>query len=226
MPLHVSRVRAICFDVDGTLSDTDDVMVAQLAELLFPFHFLFPGKDIIRLARGIVMETEAPANFLIGIPDLIGLDKEIFALKDWIVRQSKMKTKPFQIIPGTKEMLEELNKDYPLAVVSARDTSSTMDFLNQFELAPYFKCIATDQTCQHTKPFPDPILWAAKEMGVPVEACLMVGDTTIDIRAGKAAGTQTIGVLCGFGEENELRQLGADMILTTTSELIQVLKDE
>ena len=226
MPLHVSRVHAICFDVDGTLSDTDDVMVAQLAELLFPFHFLFPGKDIIHLARGIVMETEAPANFLIGIPDLIGLDKEIFALKDWVVRKSKMKTLPFQIIPGTKEMLEELNKDYPLAVVSARDTSSTMDFLNQFELVPYFKCIATDQTCQHTKPFPDPILWAAKEMGVPVEACLMVGDTTVDVRAGKAAGTQTIGVLCGFGEENELRQLGADMILTTTSELIQVLKDE
>jgi len=54
----------------------------------------------------------------------------------------------------------------------------------------------------------------------------MVGDTTVDIRAGKSAGTQTIGVLCGFGEENELRQLGADMILTTTSELIQVLKDE
>jgi len=136
MPLHVSRVHAICFDVDGTLSDTDDVMVAQLAELLFPFHFLFPGKDIIHLARGIVMETEAPANFLIGIPDLIGLDNEIFALKDWVVRKSKIKTLPFQIIPGTKEMLEELNKDYPLAVVSARDTSSTMDFLNQFELVP------------------------------------------------------------------------------------------
>ena len=225
MPLHVSRIRAICFDVDGTLSDTDDVMVAQLAELLFPFHFLFPEKDVIHVARGIVMETEAPANFLIGIPDLIGLDKEIFALKDWLVRQSKMKAKPFQIIPGTKEMLEELSKHYPLAIVSARDTSSTMVFLNQFDLVTYFECIATDQTCEHTKPFPDPILWAAKEMDVTPDACLMVGDTTIDIRAGKAAGAQTVGVLCGFGEENELRQQGADMILTTTSELIQVLKD-
>jgi HAD superfamily hydrolase (TIGR01549 family) len=209
--------------VDGTLSDTDDVMVAQLAELLFPFHFLFPGKDIIHLARGIVMETEAPANFLIGIPDLIGLDKEIFALKDWIVRQSKMKTKPFQIIPGTKEMLEELNKNYPLAVVSARDTASTMEFLNQFNLVPYFKCIATDQTCEHTKPFPDPILWAAREMGVLPEACLMVGDTSVDIRAGKAAGAQTVGVLCGFGEEPELREHAADMILSMTAELTQVL---
>ena len=188
MPLQISRIQAICFDVDGTLSDTDDVMVAQLAVLLHPFQFVFPGKDLTQTARGIVMEIEAPANFLIGIPDLIGLDDELFALKDWVVRASKKNTKPFQLVPGTTEMLEKLSLRYPLAVVSARDTRSTMEFLNQFSLAAYFKCIATDQTCQHTKPFPDPILWAAKQMGVSPEACLMVGDTTVDIRAGKAAG--------------------------------------
>lgn len=225
MPLHVSRIHAILFDVDGTLSDTDDVMVAELAELLYPFHFVFPGKDLIKLARGLVMETEAPANFLIGIPDRLGLDKEVFALKDWFVRQAKLKTKPFQIIPGIKAMLEDLSRCYPLAVVSARDTSSTMAFINQFDLADYFKCIATDQTCEHTKPFPDPLIWAAQELGVTPDACLMVGDTSVDIRAGKAAGTQTIGVLCGFGEERELRQLGADLILSTTPELVQVLEE-
>jgi phosphoglycolate phosphatase-like HAD superfamily hydrolase len=90
---------------------------------------------------------------------------------------------------------------------------------------PYFKCIATDQTCEHTKPFPDPILWAAREMGVLPEACLMVGDTSVDIRAGKAAGTQTVGVLCGFGEEAELRERGADMILSMTAELAQLLAE-
>ena len=225
MPLHVSRIHAICFDVDGTLSDTDDVMVAQLAELLYPFNFLFPGKDLIKMARGLVMETEGTANFLIGLPDRIGLDDEIFAVKDWLVRLSKKKVRPFQIIPGTKAMLENLCMRYPLAVVSARDTSSTMIFLEQFELVPYFKAIATDQTCEHTKPYPDPILWAADRMGVLPSACLMVGDTSIDIRAGKAAGAQTIGVLCGFGEAPELRLLGADMILATTPELVHVLED-
>jgi HAD superfamily hydrolase (TIGR01549 family) len=225
MPLHVSRIRAICFDVDGTLSDTDDVMVAQLAQLLYPFQFLFPGKDLIRVARSIVMEAEAPVNTLYGVTDRIGLDDEIFAVKDWFVRQSKKKTKPFQLVPGTREMLEVLGKRYPLAVVSARDTLSTMDFLNQFNLVPYFKCIATDQTCERTKPFPDPILWAAKEMDVPPEACLMVGDTTVDMRAGKAAGTQNVGVLCGFGEQKELLDYGADMILSITAELVQVLEE-
>jgi HAD superfamily hydrolase (TIGR01549 family) len=223
MPLHVSRIRALCFDVDGTLSDTDDVMVGQLVELLHPFHFLFPEKDLIRVARGIVMEADMPGNFLLGIPDLIGLDDEIFALKDWIVRQSKKKTRSFQLVPGTREMLERLRQLYPLAVVSARDTSSTMEFLRQFNLAVYFKCIATAQTCEHTKPFADPILWAARQMCVSPEACLMVGDTSVDMRAGKAAGAQTVGVLCGFGEEDELRKYGADMILNQTEELVQVL---
>jgi N-acetyl-D-muramate 6-phosphate phosphatase len=223
MPLQVSRIRAICFDVDGTLSDTDDVMVAQLTELLKPFHKLFPARDLSRVARGMVMEAEAPATFLYGISDLIGLDDEIFALRDWIVRLSKMKTRPFQLVPGTREMLGNLVKRYPLSVVSARDTRTTMDFLNQFNLVPYFKCIASDQTCEHTKPFPDPIFWAARQMDVLPEACLMVGDTSVDIRAGKAAGAQTVGVLCGFGEEHELCGQHADVILSMTSDLVAEL---
>jgi HAD superfamily hydrolase (TIGR01549 family) len=225
MPLHVSRIRALCFDVDGTLSDTDDVMVAQLVGLLRPFHFLFPGKDLARLAREIVMEAEAPANILMGLPDRIGLDDEIFALKDWLVAQSKKKTRPFQLVPGTRAMLDSLSQRYPLAIVSARDTRSTMQFLEQFDLTAYFSCIATDQTCEHTKPYADPILWAARQMNVSPKACLMVGDTSVDMRAGKAAGAQTVGVLCGFGEEAELRQDGADMILSFTAELVQVLEE-
>lgn len=47
----------------------------------------------------------------------------------------------------------------------------------------------------------------------------MIGDTTVDMRAGKAAGAQTLGVLCGFGEEDELKQLGADLIVKSTSDL-------
>ncbi len=225
MPLEISRIQAICFDVDGTLSDTDDVMVSQLAKLLGPFNFLFPRKDLLRVARGIVMEVEAPANFLISLSDLIGLDDEIFAVKDWFVRQSKKKTKLFQLVPGTREMLEKLFQNYPLAIVSARDTISTMQFLHYFDLADYFKRIATDQTCEHTKPYADPILWVAKELEVQPADCLMVGDTSVDIRAGKAAGAQTVGVLCGFGEEDELRKHGADMLLPSPADLVQVLEE-
>jgi N-acetyl-D-muramate 6-phosphate phosphatase len=51
----------------------------------------------------------------------------------------------------------------------------------------------------------------------------MVGDTPIDIRAGRAAGAQTIGVLCGFGEREELLRAGADLILDSTADLPTVL---
>jgi phosphoglycolate phosphatase len=51
----------------------------------------------------------------------------------------------------------------------------------------------------------------------------MVGDTSVDIRAGKAAGAQTAGVLCGFGQEAELRRMGADLILPTTPLLVEAL---
>jgi N-acetyl-D-muramate 6-phosphate phosphatase len=218
MPLDPSRIRALCFDVDGTLSDTDDAMVAKLVRLLKPFHFMFPRRDLRRLARRMVMASEAPANILIGIPDRLGWDDELFRLGDWLARFSK-KRKHFLLIPGVKEMLAALSQSFPLAVVSARDERTTRLFLDQFNLGGYFSCVATAVTCTHTKPYPDPILWAAGQMNVPPEACLMIGDTTIDMRAGRAAGCQNVGVLCGFGEREELERRGADLVLETTAEI-------
>ncbi len=60
-------------------------------------------------------------------------------------------------------------------------------------------------------------------MNVAPEACLMIGDTTVDMRAGKSAGAQTVGVLCGFGEAPELLKMGADLILENTPMLADVL---
>ena len=224
MPLDLPRIRALCFDVDGTLSDTDDLFVEKLARLLQPFRFLFPGKNVKHVARRVVMATEAPANFFIGLPDIIDLDDKMAALIDLVYRKlGHTPKKNFLLVQGVREMLQEVSKRYPLAVVSTRDRRTTNIFLEQFDLRPLFRCIATSQTCKHTKPFPDPILWAAQHMGVQAEACLMVGDTTVDIRAGKAAGAQTVGVLCGFGEEDELRRRGADLIIPSTARLAEAL---
>ncbi len=224
MPLHIRRIHALCFDVDGTLSNTDDQMVASLERWLRPFRLFLRGGNTSHAARRLVMASESPANFLIGIPDRIGLDRPIFYLADWLARNFHTQQKKYLLIPGVKQMLSTLHGHFPLAIVSARDQRTTLNFLEQFDLKPYFTCIAAAQTCTHTKPFPDPIYWAAEKMGVAPEACLMIGDTTVDIQAGRAAGAQTIGVLCGFGEEEELRRKGADMILTETAEVIQVLE--
>ena len=223
MPLQVSRIRAICFDVDGTLSDTDDVYVQKVERILHPLRMFFPHQNTRRAARRLVMWSEAPGNFLIGIPDTLGIDDEIATVMEWLNRHRPRPMKHFLLVPGVKEMLQALSRHYPLAVVSARDSTSTHTFLDQFELSACFRIIVTAQTAEHTKPYPDPILYAARAMNVPPEACLMVGDTSVDIRAGKKAGAQTVGVLCGFGEQDELRKQGADFILPSTADLAQLI---
>jgi HAD superfamily hydrolase (TIGR01549 family) len=225
MPLQVSRIRAICFDVDGTLSDTDDMYIQKLERILSAFRIFLPHQDAHRAARRLVMWSEAPGNFLIGISDTLGMDDEITAAMEWLNRHRPRPLKQFLLIPGVREMLQFLSARYPLAVVSTRENASTHHFLDQFQLSSYFQVIVTGQTAEHTKPYPDPIFYAAKVLNISPEACLMVGDTTVDIRAGKAAGAQTVGVLCGFGEEDELRKHGADMILNNTSELAKVLEE-
>jgi N-acetyl-D-muramate 6-phosphate phosphatase len=222
MTLDIPRIKALCFDVDGTLSDTDDLYTQKVVRF-FP-KFLF--RDPERAARRFVMWAEAPGNALLGFTDTIGLDDEIVALINWMSLHRKMSSKKFLLIPGVAEMLASLKGHYRMSVVSARDEKGTLRFLNQFNLTQYFDVLVTGQSAEHTKPYPDPILFAARQMNVKPEECLMIGDTTVDMRAGKSAGVQTVGVLCGFGEEPELLKFGANMILKNTSDLMDVLLEK
>lgn len=220
MPLKVSDVQALCFDVDGTLSDTDD-MYAQQMSRFFPKLFF---KDPDHAARRFVMWIESPGNALLGLADRLGLDDEMVAVINWLYRLRKHSTKTFLLVPGVDTMLKQLHGRYPMAVVSARDEGGTMAFLERFDLLKYFDAVITGLSAEHTKPYPDPVLLAAQRMNVSPVNCLMIGDTTVDIRAGKAAGTQTVGVLCGFGEEAELRKMGADEVIEDTTKLLEILR--
>lgn len=219
MPLDNARIKALCFDVDGTLSDTDD-LYAQKASKFFPRLF-FKNPD--RAARRLVMWIESPGNALLSLADTLHLDDEAVAVVNWLSRRRKHSDKKFLLVPGVDDLLERLHGRYPMSVVSARDEKGTMSFLEQFGLVKYFDVIVTGLSAAHTKPYPDPVLLAAKKMGVAPENCLMIGDTTVDIRAGRAAGAQTVGVLCGFGEEPELRKFGADEIIEDTAKLANLL---
>ena len=220
MPLDIHCIQALCFDVDGTLSDTDDYYVNKFSNWLRRVPLV---RDPERAVRRLVMWAESPGNALLGLTDTIGLDDEMIALINWMYRHRRKRIHQYLMIPSIPEMLQRLKERYPLAVVSARDENSTMAFLEQFDLVKYFKAIITALSTEHTKPYPDPIQLAAEKMGVRPEACLMTGDTTVDIRAGRSAGAQTVGVLCGFGEEYELRRQGADLILRSTADLDEAL---
>lgn len=220
--LDVSRIHGICFDVDGTLSNTDDEFVRRLNYWLTPIRLVLPTWDSLSFARRVIMATESPATFLHVLPDKFGLDRGISLIGDYLYRFGiGGSSKPFSLIPGILEMLRIISEHYPMGIVSARGDRSVQRFLTQFKINGYFTSIATAQTCKRSKPDPRPILWVANQMNLSPQNCLMVGDTTVDIIAGKLAGAQTVGVLCGFGEESELLKAGADLIVASTPDLVR-----
>jgi HAD superfamily hydrolase (TIGR01549 family) len=241
MPLAASRIRAILFDVDGTLADTDDDFIRRAGHFMRRLGFLFPQRDPTNFLRWSLMISETPLNLAMGIPDWLGVDDEIARFFDWLAtrRGPSHPASPaaqaaapdaapatagrFVLMDGVDRLLASLAPRYPLGVITARGARDTQAFLAQFGLTPYFGAVASAQTAEHSKPYPDPVLWAARELGVPVESCLMVGDTTVDILAGRRAGAQTVGVLCGFGERAELERTGANLILETTALLAREL---
>jgi phosphoglycolate phosphatase-like HAD superfamily hydrolase len=224
MALDLKRISALCFDLDGTLNDTDEKWVAHLERILNPFSFLFPDHQAHPFARWVVMGLENPGNLLYTFLDWLNLDDDLARLYNLLIKKRAVfHSSSFLLIPGIKDTLPVLARHYPMAIVSTRDKDSTFRFLDQFTLHPFFQAVATSQTCRHTKPFPDPVNWAAKQLGVQPQSCLMIGDTTVDIKAGKAAGAQTVGVLCGFGTERELRKAGADLILPSPAGLVEIL---
>lgn len=223
MALDVRRIKALCFDVDGTLRDTDDHYVHQITAALRPVRLLLPGGDAHKAARWLVMRFEGPANALIGIPDRLGLDDDLAAVYRFLRPSHRRPQKAMRIIQGTKEAVVSLSAHYKLAVVTSRGGHATYAFLRQHGLEDQFAAVATALTVHRTKPHPAPIYWAAEQMGVEPHECLMIGDTTIDMRAGKAARAQTVGVLSGFGERQELERLGADLILPSAAEVAPLL---
>lgn len=224
MPLDPARIQAICFDIDGTLRDTDDQYALRLARWLGPLRAFLPYRNPLLLARWAVMALESPGNFSFEIADRLGLDSLLDRLSSRLHYRRHVRPAPASlIIEGTQAMLQRLSERYPLAVITARGEHITRCFLDEFALGSYFQEVVTGLTCRHTKPFPDPLLYAAERMGVEPESCLMVGDTSVDMAMGKSAGAQCAGVLCGFGEQGELQRKGADIILRRTADLADLL---
>lgn len=223
MGIQTERVSAILFDIDGTLSNSDDLMVQKLERFLKPIYLFSTIEKRHSAARWLVMAVESPGNYLYNLADLFDLDSLFISMINNRSKKRKHQVKKYWIIPGVKDLLADLSGKFSMGVVSARDDKSVMAFIRQFELEKYFSVIVTSQTCCYTKPFPDPLLFAAKKIGVEPQACLMVGDTTVDMKAAKLAGMQAVGVLCGFGREKELKRAGADVILPATTDLLQII---
>lgn len=211
-------LRAWFFDLDGTLMDTDNQAVDNLAQRL---RFLGATRAQ-RLARRLVMLGETPLNHFITLLDMVGLDAFLFAVKSLLSGP----TQPtFRLIPGVQPLVAHLAQRRPLAVVSTRSYEAASSFLAQHALTDYFRLLVTQEITPRLKPHPQPILYAAAQLHVPPTQCVMVGDTTVDMLSARRAGAWAVGVLCGFGEEKELWRAGAHVVLPSTADLLPFVHD-
>jgi len=218
--LQRETIEAILFDLDGTLIDTDDQAVEALARRLRRIRWPHPK----RAARRLIMASETPGNALVTALDMLGLDAPLRALTDRLRRWRGLLTPAdFRIVVGVDEALATLSQQYRLAVVTTRGRVDAEAFLAQYGLASLFESVVTSESTWRLKPHPAPVRYAARQLELAPERCVMVGDTTVDVRSGRRAGAQTVGVLCGFGERGELERAGADLVLETTADLGSVL---
>ena len=213
-----AKIQGWFFDLDGTLMDTDDQAVESLAQRL---RFLGQARAA-QLARRLVMFGETPMNGVMTMLDMVGLDAVLFGVRRMLSGQVKP---TFRIIEGVKPMLAYLAEHAQLAVVTTRSQDDAMAFLHQHELTDLFNLVVTQSTTKRLKPHPQPVLYAAEQLGLAPEACVMVGDTPVDVLSGCRAGAWAVGVLCGFGEKDELWRAGAHVVLPSTADLLPLVRD-
>ena len=238
MALDLSRIDALVFDVDGTLADTDDHLVAQIAAVLDAVP-LVSGRRAASIARRIVMGAETPVNAAYGMLDTLGLDDDLSrikrAVKNLLDRSREQGHRAdghhagaadevlHDMIPDVEQMLHSLAERFPISAMSTGGETRIRAFLKHHGVLNHFAAVAGAQTTPRMKPYPDPLEFCADAMGVAPDRCLVIGDTTVDMLTARAVGAQAVGVLCGFGTEDELRETGADLVLATPSDLLGVL---
>ena len=218
--LEKDNVEAVLFDLDGTLMDTDDQAVERLAHQLQRLRW----PHSLRTARRIIMASETPGNMMMTMIDILGLDAPLMGFTNRLRRWRGVRTAgDFRIVANAEEMLAALNKRYRLAVVTTRGLAEAEAFLDQYDLRDLFDALITRESTWRLKPHPAPIQHAAGLLNVPVERCVMVGDTTVDVKSARRAGAWAVAVLCGFGERKELERAGAHVILEHTAFLSSML---
>jgi len=215
-------IEAILFDLDGTLIDTDDQVAASLAQYLAPLMRFFPIAPTA-LARRLTMWAETPGNTLMTLFDVMGLDDNIFAIGDRLRRWRGLYPRlDLPLIPGADTVLHALSYRYRLAIVTTRGRRDAEAFLTQHRLAHLFDLVVTRESTRRLKPHPGPIRFAANRLGIPPYHCVMVGDTTADVRSARAAGAWAVATLSGFGERKELERAGAHLVLASVADLGEI----
>ncbi|MEA2101445.1 MAG: HAD family hydrolase [Thermodesulfobacteriota bacterium] len=213
-------MRAVFFDMDGTLLDTiEDIarsMNHVLHDLGFPIHDI--GQYKLFVGNGMEMLVERA----IGLsPDTDIWTSAMQMMEKRYAGHCMDRTVPY---PGIMEMLDALwSRDVRTAVLSNKPDLFTKKMADRFFGASGFDLVrGTIEGIPH-KPNPAAALDMASRMGIAPEEIVFVGDTGVDMATARSAGMYPAGVLWGFRDKDELVSNGAKTLVKAPSELLDLV---
>ena len=189
---YMNDIRAILFDVDGTLLDTREYIFQAFEHALSAHGYTaFTREDITRV---IGMPLKDCYRALIGEDN--ALIERLAALHHAFQLEHSDLSAPFAHVPETLSLLNE--NGFKLGAVTNRRSQTTLKTLSEAGLTPFFGAIVCLDQVEKPKPDPMHLLKALTMLNEAPNHTAMVGDSSVDIEAGKNTGTKTVFARYGF----------------------------
>ena len=213
-------VKAVLFDMDGTLIDSMSTYYAIIRDVMEQV-----GMEIT-LSRELLFESLSRGETLSNVVFTPGMRHQESIVRRFNTLALEAFREMFSrgdvaLIDGVDTLLEELRRrEFLLAIVTSSRAEIIVPFLKAKNIHPYLSCVIGRFEASRLKPFPDPLLKCTEILDVHPGEAIYVGDSIIDIQAGKAAGTGTVGVLTGTSDIDGLKAEAPDAILDSVGDLL------
>ncbi len=215
------EIEGIVFDVDGTLTDSIEAYYNLFRDVSARFG--------IHVRKEDVLEPMAMGSFIWDriIPeDSPERDKKIKLLMSAILEVYQTAFEHVLPFAGVERVLKKLDEQKIRLGVLTSSRRTAVRPLHRHSISNYFRVILTREEGFPLKPEPGGILECLRRMEVEASHAIVIGDTPLDVRAGKAAGTLTIGVLSGIGTREQLEPDEPTAIIKNVSEMLSLLNLE
>lgn len=180
-------IKAVIFDVDGTLIDSFEANLKFFQDLMVRFGYKPPTREEYAPLMHMSMRDVIPA--------LAGSMPEEDAVKIWEAgrgHEVPYHTELLHMRGGVEETIRKLHENYTLGIVTSRVKASVFEFSRLATLKDLFTVVvAYEDTVKH-KPDPEPLLFALARLGTPSAESVYVGDAQTDMQAARAAGMKAI----------------------------------